>query len=95
MFVCAFFVSKVTGITFVTAALAFALGGIAEMATLSVVLYADSTFVVAVQVLRILVVCILLPPFFRLLNHWKKERYVFQCIDIIFHHGMSELKFTL
>ena len=74
MFVCAFFVSKVTGITFVTAALAFAPGGIAEMATMSVVLHADSTFVVAVQVLRILVVCILMPPFFRLLNHWKKRK---------------------
>lgn len=74
MFACAFLVSKMTGISFVTASLAFAPGGIAEMATMAVVLHADSTFVVAVQVLRILVVCILLPPFFRLLNHWKKKK---------------------
>ena len=32
------------------------------------VLHADSTFVVTVQVLRIVVVILILPPFFRLLN---------------------------
>ncbi|HEY9577057.1 MAG TPA: AbrB family transcriptional regulator [Pseudobacillus sp.] len=68
MFICAYLVSLVTGIDFKTAALAFAPGGIAEMATTAVVLDADSTFVVAVQVLRILAVCLILPPFFRLLH---------------------------
>ncbi|KIL74529.1 AbrB family transcriptional regulator [Bacillus badius] len=68
MFICAYFVSFLTGIDFKTAALAFAPGGIAEMATTAVVLEADSTFVVAVQVLRILAVCLILPPLFRLLH---------------------------
>ncbi|KAB2490549.1 AbrB family transcriptional regulator [Priestia endophytica] len=74
MLVCAFFVSELTGISLVTAALAFAPGGIAEMATTSVVLHADSTLVVAVQVLRIIIVCIMLPPIFRLLNHWDVRK---------------------
>lgn len=43
MFVCAFFVSKVNGIPFITAALAFAPDGIAEMAAMSVVLHAISS----------------------------------------------------
>ncbi|HWO97400.1 MAG TPA: AbrB family transcriptional regulator [Bacillus sp. (in: firmicutes)] len=76
MFVCAFFVSKVTGITFVTAALAFAPGGIAEMATTAVVLHADSTLVVVVQVLRVIMVCIILPPFFKLLNQRRLRKDV-------------------
>jgi len=44
------------------------------MATTSVVLHADSTLVVAVQVLRIIIVCIMLPPIFRLLNHWDVRK---------------------
>ncbi|MEK4029512.1 MULTISPECIES: AbrB family transcriptional regulator [Bacillaceae] len=76
MFACAYLVSLVTGIDFKTAALAFAPGGIAEMATTAVVLDADSTFVVAVQVLRILAVCLVLPPFFRLLHGWEMRKEV-------------------
>lgn len=77
MIMCAIFVSKVTGIALITAVLAFAPGGIAEMTTTSVVLNADSTFVVAVQVLRIIIVCVILPPFFRLLNHWEHKKHLF------------------
>ncbi|PLR66186.1 AbrB family transcriptional regulator [Bacillus sp. UMB0893] len=68
MFLCAIFVSNLTGISLVTAVLAFAPGGIAEMTTTSVVLHADSTFVLSVQVLRVVIVCLVLPPFFRLLH---------------------------
>jgi membrane AbrB-like protein len=76
MIMCAFFVSKVTGIALITAVLAFAPGGIAEMTTTSVVLNADSTFVVAVQVLRVIIVCVILPPFFRLLNYWEYKKHL-------------------
>lgn len=76
MFVCALLVSKITGISFITAALAFAPGGIAEMATTAVVLHADSTFVVVVQVLRVITVCIILPPFFKLLNRQRLRKNV-------------------
>ena len=76
MIMCAFFVSKVTGIALITAVLAFAPGGIAEMTTTSVVLNADSTFVVAVQVLRVIIVCVILPPFFRLLNYWEHKKHL-------------------
>lgn len=65
MFICAYIVSEVGGIPFITTALAFAPGGVAEMATTSVVLGADAPFVVAVQVFRILIVSLLLPPIFR------------------------------
>jgi uncharacterized membrane protein AbrB (regulator of aidB expression) len=43
------------------------------MATTSVTLHADSTFVVAVQVLRVVLVIAMLPPFFRLLQQ-KSEK---------------------
>ncbi len=69
MFLCAYIVSLITGLPMITSALAFAPGGIAEMTTTAIVLDADSTFVVAVQVLRIIAVCMILPPFFRFLNH--------------------------
>ncbi|MBY6086125.1 AbrB family transcriptional regulator [Priestia flexa] len=65
MFLCAYIISEVGGIPFITTALAFAPGGVAEMATTSVVLGADAPFVVAVQVFRILIVSLLLPPIFR------------------------------
>ena len=76
MLVCAYIVSTITGLTFITSALAFAPGGVAEMTTTAVVLKGDPTFVVAVQVLRIIAVCVILPPIFRLLNYWdlKKNR---------------------
>ncbi|MED1203797.1 AbrB family transcriptional regulator [Heyndrickxia acidicola] len=68
MAVCAWGVSEFTQIPFVTALLAFAPGGVAEMATASAALHAGSDFVVAVQVMRLISIFILLPPFFRLLN---------------------------
>ncbi|WP_018395362.1 AbrB family transcriptional regulator [Bacillus sp. 37MA] len=76
MFACAYAVSEMTGMAFMTAALAFAPGGIAEMATTAVVLDADSTFVVAVQVLRIIAVCLILPPIFKLLHAWEVRKEV-------------------
>lgn len=76
MFACAYFVSDITGMAFMTTALAFAPGGIAEMATTAVVLDADSTFVVAVQVLRIIVVCLVLPPIFKMLHKWEIQKGV-------------------
>ncbi|WP_071394908.1 AbrB family transcriptional regulator [Bacillus tuaregi] len=74
MFLCAVFVSQVTGISLITSILAFAPGGVAEMSTTAVILQADSTFVVAVQVLRIVFVILVLPPFFRLLNRKDLEK---------------------
>ena len=74
MLVCAFIVAKITGISLITSVLAFAPGGVAEMATTSVVLHADSTFVVAVQVLRIVFVILVLPPIFKLLNRWELRK---------------------
>ncbi|MCY9108691.1 AbrB family transcriptional regulator [Bacillus atrophaeus] len=76
MLLSAAIVSKLTGISLITSVLAFAPGGIAEMATTSVTLHADSTFVVAVQVIRVILVIAMLPPFYRLLHHLhdgKKE----------------------
>ncbi|MEC1719896.1 AbrB family transcriptional regulator [Schinkia azotoformans] len=72
--VCAYIVSTITGITFITSALAFAPGGVAEMTTTAVVLKGDPTFVVAVQVLRIIAVCVTLPPVFKLLNYWDLKK---------------------
>ena len=76
MYACAYLVSAITGIPFMTTSLAFAPGGIAEMATTAVVLDADSTFVVAVQVLRIIAVCLVLPPIFKLLHKWEIRKNV-------------------
>lgn len=74
MFICSYIVSLLTGLPFITAALAFAPGGIAEMTTTAIVLDADSTFVLAVQVLRIIAICLILPPFFRLINNRKVKK---------------------
>lgn len=74
MFLCAFIVSKVTGISLITSILAFAPGGVAEMSTTAVILGADSTFVVAVQVLRIVFVILVLPPLFRTLNRKEQQK---------------------
>lgn len=68
MFLCALLVAKITGLDLMTAVLAFSPGGIAEMATTSVVLGAESTFVVGVQVLRVMAICLILPPLFAILN---------------------------
>ncbi|MFT0803570.1 AbrB family transcriptional regulator [Bacillus swezeyi] len=73
MILSAFVTAKAAGISLTTAILAFSPGGIAEMATTSVSLHADSTFVVAVQVLRVVLVIAMLPPFFRIL-HQRSEK---------------------
>lgn len=67
MAVCSFGVSVLTHLPLVTSILAFAPGGVAEMATASVAYKADSAFVVAVQTLRLVLIFLLLPPLFRLL----------------------------
>ncbi|RYM06721.1 AbrB family transcriptional regulator [Sporolactobacillus sp. THM7-7] len=74
MVVCSLVVSRLTRINAVTSILAFSPGGIAEMAATSVVLHADSTFVVAVQVLRVLAICLFLPPFFRLMGKLAADK---------------------
>ena len=74
MFICSYITARITGLSITTSVLAFAPGGIAEMTTTAVVLGADSTFVVAVQVLRVVSVCVILPPFFRLLNYWDTKK---------------------
>jgi uncharacterized protein len=74
VFICAYFVSIFTNISFLTAGLAFAPGGIAEMTTTALVLNGDATFVVAVQVLRVVTVCITLPPFFRFLKYLEVKK---------------------
>ncbi|OMP68345.1 AbrB family transcriptional regulator [Domibacillus epiphyticus] len=76
MFACAYLVSTITGIAFMTAALAFAPGGIAEMAATAVVIDADATFVVAVQVLRIISVCLILPPIFKQIHKWEMRKEI-------------------
>ena len=65
MFFCAYLTARITDLSFIT---------IAEMTTTAIVLDADSTFVVAVQVLRVISVCVILPPFFRLLNYWDSKK---------------------
>jgi membrane AbrB-like protein len=74
MLLCAFAVSKLTGISITTSILAFSPGGIAEMASTSVALHADSTFVVTVQVLRIILVIAILPPLFRYLHRRAEKK---------------------
>lgn len=76
MMAAAYFVSLITGISLTTAVLAFAPGGIAEMTTTAVVLHADATFVLAVQVLRVVVVCAILPPIFKVLGDWELKNNV-------------------
>ncbi|MFB9762558.1 AbrB family transcriptional regulator [Ectobacillus funiculus] len=73
---CAFLISRWTNISFVTATLALAPGGIAEMATTSLTLHADAAFVVAVQVLRVILILSFLPVLFKLLNKQVAKRMV-------------------
>lgn len=63
---CSIGIAKLTHIPLVTCILAFAPGGVAEMATAAISLHADSTFVVAVQSLRLITILLFLPPIFRL-----------------------------
>lgn len=74
MMLCAYIITNITGIPFVTTALAFAPGGVAEMTTVSVILQADPLFVVAVQVLRVLIVNVTLPPLFSYLQKLSLKR---------------------
>jgi membrane AbrB-like protein len=68
MIFCSIGVSEIANIPLVTSVLAFAPGGVAEMATASLSFHVDSAFVVAVQTLRLVTIFILLPPMFRLFN---------------------------
>lgn len=80
---CAFLVSEVTDISFLTAMLAFAPGGVAEMTTTALVLHADSTFVVTVQTLRIIVSLVVLPPLLRnLVRITRKRQGEYQAKDV-------------
>ncbi|MGZ4112808.1 MAG: AbrB family transcriptional regulator, partial [Tumebacillaceae bacterium] len=65
---CSMGVSAMYGIPLITSILAFAPGGVAEMAIAAVVLKADASFVVAVQTLRLIFIFLILPPIFRLLH---------------------------
>ncbi|MTT33229.1 AbrB family transcriptional regulator [Terrilactibacillus sp. BCM23-1] len=75
MLLCAWIVSLLTSITFLTSILAFAPGGVAEMATTAVVLHADSAFVVGVQVIRMMTIFIIMPPLINFIgkSHVKRE----------------------
>jgi len=68
MVLCAFIISKWTNIPLTTSLFAMAPGGVAEMAVTSISFHADATFVVAVQVIRVLAVIIMLPPVLRWLH---------------------------
>ncbi|MFF2447085.1 AbrB family transcriptional regulator [Neobacillus sp. NPDC058068] len=76
MALCATVMSKITEISWITAILAFAPGGIAEMAATAVALDADSTFVVVVQVLRIAIVITFLPTVFKVLERRMMKKDV-------------------
>ncbi|QQK76472.1 AbrB family transcriptional regulator [Salicibibacter cibarius] len=73
-------VASQTQLDMITSILAFSPGGVAEMAATAVELDADSTFVVAVQVIRIMAVLLVLPPMFQLLRKYVlkegKENHV-------------------
>lgn len=73
MFFCAYIVSVITGISLITSVLAFAPGGVVEMSTAAMLLHADSTFVVAVQTLRIIIVILLLPPLIKVIHQRYSE----------------------
>ncbi|MFD2617293.1 AbrB family transcriptional regulator [Terrilactibacillus laevilacticus] len=75
MLICAWLVSILSHISFLTSILAFAPGGVAEMATTAVVLHSDSAFVVGVQILRMMVIFIIMPPLINLIgsSSIKKE----------------------
>ncbi|KXH81683.1 AbrB family transcriptional regulator [Sporosarcina sp. HYO08] len=74
MFLSAYLASLLTDLPFITTALAFSPGGISEMTTTSIVLGGDSTFVLAVQVLRVIAVCVILPPLFKLIQYWEMKK---------------------
>ncbi|MGE7121003.1 AbrB family transcriptional regulator [Peribacillus sp. NPDC046944] len=74
MILCAYIDSRMTGMSFLTTSLAFAPGGVAEMTATSVALESDPMFVVAVQVLRVLMVYVTLPPLFKLLNQRAMQK---------------------
>lgn len=65
---CSSIVSYLIGIPLRTSILAFAPGGVAEMAVTAISLKADASFVVAVQTLRLITIFLVLPPIFKVLN---------------------------
>jgi uncharacterized protein len=65
---CSAIVSHLIGIPFLTSILAFAPGGVAEMAVTAISLKADTSFVVAVQTLRLITIFLVLPPIFNVLH---------------------------
>ncbi|SDI41178.1 AbrB family transcriptional regulator [Natribacillus halophilus] len=73
---CSLLVASVTQLDMATSILAFSPGGVAEMAATAVELGADSTFVVTVQVIRIMAVLLVLPPMFQILRKYliKEEK---------------------
>ncbi|NSL52246.1 AbrB family transcriptional regulator [Calidifontibacillus erzurumensis] len=74
MFLCAYIVSAITGIQFIASVLAFAPGGVVEMATVSMILDSESTFVVAVQTLRIILVILFVPLFIKFMNEKLRKK---------------------
>ncbi|SMQ86858.1 hypothetical protein SAMN05444673_6925 [Bacillus sp. OV166] len=69
MLLFSFLISEMTHISLVTCMLAFAPGGVAEMATTAIALHANTTFVVTVQSFRLISIITILPPIFRFLNN--------------------------
>ncbi|GIO22107.1 AbrB family transcriptional regulator [Oceanobacillus sp. J11TS1] len=69
-------VASQTQLDMITSILAFSPGGVAEMAVTAVELGADSTFVVSVQIIRIMAVLLILPPLFQVLRKYflKEEK---------------------
>jgi uncharacterized protein len=65
---CSIAIANWIGIQATTSILAFAPGGIAEMAITATVLHADAPLIVTVQTLRLLIVLVILPPFFRMIQ---------------------------
>jgi uncharacterized protein len=71
---CSLSMSALYGIPVITSILAFAPGGVAEMAITAVVLQANASFVVAAQTLRLIFIFLILPPLFRLLHDkWVRD----------------------
>lgn len=58
---CSILLHEITGIPLITSLLSFAPGGVAEMAATSNAIHADSSFVIAAQTLRLIMIYTLLP----------------------------------
>lgn len=73
VFGCSYIAAVLTDISLGTSVLAFTPGGISEMTTTAIAINEDSTFVVAVQVLRVIAVCLFLPWFVRYLHQHEQK----------------------